>query len=405
MSTRFRTSFTAREGTDPARIVQGRVINANLNNWTVDIRSQFDRKNYHDIQVGAPYLHHNNGEGLSIFPEVGSTCMVCLPSDSSAPFVLCFIMAHETVDSSSADAPDGTRSHGAPSAHATDASFAGGRPKAKPGDIFMRGRDNNFVILHRGGVLQIGSTELAQRIYIPLNNQVMDISENYAHHNAGGSVVWGLQDGPSLEKYPTSHMETLRVFANDKYADIRITRGNVYAPLPDNKGGKALAGAGLGDQLVYEVVVSPKGFIAQTGEPATGATAGATVLRFVFDRDGNTFYRCEGNLGIKVSKKITLEVDGGFDFSTSLDGSITAKTQLILDGTQLTWVKGQLVRLGEGKLAVARITDTVETPVVGFTCSMVFAGAPVPNSPVSAVLTAVTPLKGAITKGNPAVLA
>ena len=129
MASKFRNSFTHKEGVDEALILQGRVHNVNVVKWTVDIITQFDRKKYFNIQVGSPYMHHSNGEGIYAVPEVGATCMVCVPSDSSPPFVLAFTMAHELVDDASDDAPAGTNSHGASVPNATDASFAGGRPK------------------------------------------------------------------------------------------------------------------------------------------------------------------------------------------------------------------------------------------------------------------------------------
>ena len=245
MPSRFRSSWTQVEGHEPAKIVQGRVMNVNLVKWTIDVAAQFDRKKYFNIQVSSPYLHHSNGEGIYVVPEIGCTAMVCIPSDSAPPFVLCFVMAHQAIDDSSTDAPSGTSSHGTPTPNATDSSFAGGRPVAKLGDIWLRTRDDNFVILHRGGVLQLGATELAQRIYIPLNNQVMDVSENYSHHNAGGAITWGLQDGPSLSQFPCQYQHTMRVFANDQYADIRVSMGNVYTPMGDPDGGTAASTAGI----------------------------------------------------------------------------------------------------------------------------------------------------------------
>jgi hypothetical protein len=191
------------EGNVPANFIQGKVVNVNLVNWTVDVTAQFDRKRYFDIQVGSPYMHYSNGEGISVFPEVGAKCMVCLPSDSSPPYVSSFIMPMENTDMAAPDAPKGTTSKSSPSATSSGASFAGGRPPAKPGDIWMRTRDDNFVILHRGGVVQIGCSELAQRLYIPLSHLIMDISNNYAHHNMGGSILWSMQEGAGMAHLPT----------------------------------------------------------------------------------------------------------------------------------------------------------------------------------------------------------
>jgi hypothetical protein len=415
MNPRFRTSMTSQAGAVPAQIVQGRIVNINLVNWTVDVVAQFDRKRYFEVQVASPYLHHNRGEGLSIFPEVNSVCMVCVPSDSSPPYVLAFIMPHETVtDASSDDAPAGTRSHGAKSEFATDASFACGRPKAKPGDIFLRTRDNNFLILHRGGVLQIGATELAQRIYIPLGNLVTDISENYAHHNAGGSIVWGLQDGPSQTNFPAQYLHTFRVFANDKAADVRLAVGKVYSPVPDPDGGTALAAAGVGQSadspIICELVVAPKGFNVESGDVVDASVPKQTVLRFVFDRTGNTFLRCEGNLSFLIRKKLTITVNDDVTFSTTTHMSLSAKKGIDIDGGAYSHVKGDIVRLGRGTIAVACRGDLVRTTVTAVPFQIICAPIPAGSTAVVGTITfgapgAPVPIVGSIVSGNDKVLA
>lgn len=413
MANRFRTSFTHKAGQDPVKIVQGKVMNMNLVNWTVDVFSQFDRHRYFDIQVSSPYVHYNNGEGISITPEVGAVCYVCIPGDSSPPFVLCFIMPHEVVDSATDDAPLGTRSHGAAPVNASDASFAGGRPKAKPGDFSFKGRDGNWITLHRGGVLSIGATETAQRIYIPLNNTVMDFSENYAHHNVGGSVLWGLQEGPALAKYPTQHLETFRVFADDKYADIRISKGRVYSAVPEPDGNAERGKAGIVDTddnpIIYEVSVSPKGFFADSGDIAGASTVKESVYKFTFDRQGNTYLRCEGNVVAVAKKKLSLHITSELDVTCEA-GSIKAKNGFTVDGgTDLT-LKGTVVRIGQGQSPVARQGDPVTIGVVNVPVVITFASMPTAGAPTPGVMTVgptpATPqaLVGAISGGAPDVL-
>lgn len=202
-SPRFRTSFTNQSGSKPALFVEGRVVDVNMNNWTVDVYSSYDRMRFNDIQCASPYLHHYAGEGGSVMPDLNAKVMVCIPSDSSPPHVAYYIMAFENVDMAAPDAPQGTTSQPNADGTSSGASFAGGRPRAKQGDLTWRGRDGNFLILHRGGVVQIGSTELAQRIFIPLTNSMIDISDNYYHHTQGGTKYWGLLPTASGSKSPT----------------------------------------------------------------------------------------------------------------------------------------------------------------------------------------------------------
>jgi hypothetical protein len=404
--------MTSKEGHVAARIVQGSIVNINLTKWTVDIIAQYDRKRYFNIQVSSPYLHHSNGEGISVFPEVGATAMVCLPSDSSPPFVIAFVMAVETVNDSADDAPAGTTSHGQQTPNPTDASFAGGRPQPVPGDIWMRTRDDNFVILHRGGVLQIGATELAQRIFIPLNNLVTDISENYEHHNSNGSIVWGLQTGPSQTQIASQYMQTFRIFTADQYADIKLACGKVYSPVPEPDGGVTLVEAGVaqGDDgqgsnpIIFEVTVSPKGFVAQSGDLADAtATVQDSVLKFTFDRQGNTLLRTEGNLMIQVAKQLTFKLTQPFALEANDTASMTAKNGFDIDGGAYTHVKGSVVRLGAGQSGVARLSDLVSVQAAAVPCVVTFTNPP-SAGPNPAVLTT-GPIYGSILTGNPAVLA
>lgn len=394
-----RTSPMHRAGTDAAEIIQGRILKVNLVNWTVDVMGAYDQKFWLDVQVSSTYMHYNNGEGSYTMPEVGATCYLCLPSDSSPPFVLCFVMPPTVVDDTgTADAPEGTTSHGQTQQYATDATFSGGRPRAQSGDIIMRTRDDNFVILHRGGVLQLGATPICQRMYIPLNNLISDFSGNYEHHNTAGAISWGIQQGPATSHYPAQFQQTFRVFADDKFADIRLTEGKVYNPMtePDGDLGDqdAISEFSLGTDpdspIIYELVVAPKGFDADSGNPASTDIHNQTVLRLFFDRAGGTFLRAEGNVFVGCHKKLRIKVDDDFILDAKANMTVTVEKDMVLNGKGSITLTGGVVRMGAGQAPVARIGDIV-TVILPFTP---MAAAPVP-----------LPLSGTITSGNSQVLA
>lgn len=392
--TRFRTSFSHQAGNVAAHVVQCKIVNLNLVNWTVDVVTQFDRKRYFDIQVGSPYLHYSNGEGMSCFPEIGAKCMVTIPSDSSPPYVSSFIMPVETTDLAAPDAEKGTTSQSKPTRSSSGASFAGGRPIVKPGDILLRTRDDNFVILHRGGVLQLGATELAQRIYIPLNNFIMDVSENYAHHNAGGSILWSVQTGAGLEKFPSEYTHVFRVYANDKSATVRMKVGKVSDEMfePSDGAQEDISGLGIGTKenfTVAEIVVAKDSFNPQTGAQEPSAKESQT-FRFFFDRAGNTVLRSRGSLVLHMNKRLHVTADQGMQFTTAKDFNITAKTGAVIDGGTSAHIKGGVVRLGPGAKPVATQGSMVQVIL--------------PFTPVIAAPTPVI-LQGFIQTGSPTVLA
>lgn len=224
----------------------------------------------------------------------------------------------------------------------------------------MRTRDDNFVVLHRGGVLQFGCSELAQRIYIPLNHLVLDVSNNYAHHNVGGSILWSLQEGAGLEHLPTEYTHSFRVFADNKFADVRVKVGKVSDPIAESAGAEGNQqdiddlGLGGGDGfIVAEVTVAPESFNAETGHPDPADIRSKTVFRFFFDRAGGAFLRAKGNVFVGTKKRFRLRADEGIEFITNKAFTLSARSGAVIDGGAYTHIKGKMVRLGPGSRPVA----------------------------------------------------
>lgn len=397
--TEFRTSFTSPEGLGKTDILTGRVVNVDLVNYTVDVFSQFDQMRMFQIPVGSPYLHSNRGDGFTVIPEVGAKCVVCWPGDSSPPFLLCFVMPHETIPLSGDDeAPAGTESRGSTNQSPTSASFAGGRPKGKPGDMFVRGRDGNFVVLHRGGVLQIGSTELAQRLYVPLNNLVMDFAENYEMQNAGGSIRWGIQENEGEDTLPAEFKQTFRVFANERFADIRVAAGRIQDPVPevdtDAISDQNAVGLAATDPVVYEFALAKNGFNTENGALIPG-TGNLIKLRFVCDRIGNSFLRVDGSLGVLCKKKLRLRVKEEMEIFADNSFQLTVAQGAKISVGQNFELTAQVIRINGGDKPIARVGDQVSValpPTLLMVAPTPTGFAPIPPGLNTAI--------GVITSGN-----
>jgi hypothetical protein len=346
--------------------------------------SSYDQKYYFGVQVGALYLHSYNGEGFYTMPEVGALCDLVLPSDSSPPYIGWFL-APSTIrtDVGTPDAPDGTNQHGQPQNNATDVTFSAGRPRAKPGDMVWRGRDDNFVIMHRGGILQLGATPVCQRIYMPIGNLISDFSGRYQHQNPGGSISWGLQEGPSIVHSPTQYMHTFRVFADDQFADVRVAVGKVYAPTQEPDGDKgetvALEQLGIGtreeDPIIMEVSVAKNGFVGESGAVASPAVRNTNVFRFFFDRVGGTFLRAQGNVLISAKKKMTIKVEEDLTIEAKKGLKMSAAGDVNLGGKTVS-IQGDVIRLGQGNTPMARQGDIIQV-IFPFT-PMMAAPTPLP---------------------------
>jgi hypothetical protein len=396
----FRSSFTQPEGLEGAFVIEGQIVDVNLVNWTVDVQSKFDQRRYLNIQVSSPYMHFNRGEGIHVMPDVGAKCHVCIPSDGPPPYVLDFIMPMETINGASEDAPGGTDGgKGGVTQESTAASFAGGRKRAKPGDIFIRNRDGSFIVLHRGGVLQIGSTELAQRIYIPLQNTITDISQTYRHQNIGGSINWFVAPGESSSNPPTVLRNSYRLLAGDEKATVRVAFGKVSDVLRESSADTRsdLTQLGIGsDPIVCEVVIAPDQVDADTGALEEGA-ANASVLRYFFDKKGNILLRTEASVVVRVKKRLRVRVDedvevfGGKNFTMEFDGTARIQVENGLD------LNCKVIRLNGGSKAVATVGSLV-TLTLNLPIQIVTSAGP------GTILAGQT-MTGIVTTGNPTVLA
>jgi hypothetical protein len=359
-------------------------------NWTVDVYTTYDKHRYLDVQVGSPYLHYNNGEGIFCMPEVGAQCLVAIPGDTTGPVVLTFTTPHEIQAATDTD-PE-------------RASFAAGRPHAKPGDLMLRTRDGNFITLHRGGVLQIGATEVAQRIYIPIGNYITDISENYSHHNASGSVTWGIQEGPSTENIPSRFTQTFRVHANDQFADVRVSCGKVLDAVAEPRNKQVLAELnrlGFGDDpVVYEVLLARGGFEAAGGKAANGDVRDTVKFKYFFDRGGNVFLRAEGNVLAIFQKELVIYARKGVAVHCEKGFQLQVKQDLELESKGYTHLKGNVIKLGPGTTPVARQGDPV---IITIPTAQITAMSPA--GPITGVITMISPIFGAIMSGSSKVLA
>lgn len=403
-NTKFRSSWSQPEGVVGAIIVEGKIVDVNLNLWTVDVISQHDQKWYLNVQVSAPYLHSNNGEGIYVMPEIGAKCHICIPSDGPPPFVLDFIMPQETIpQAGSPESPQGV------DGGVSDTTFGGGRVRPKPGDILIRGRDGNFVILHRGGVLQIGSTELAQRLYIPLQNLITDISQNYRHYNTGGSINWFLASGESETNPSTIHKDTYRLLAGDEKATIRISHGPLKDFVPEPHGGAQseidqLGMATAKSPIVVEVVIAPEAFGADNGS-IDKDTPKATKLRYFFDKSGNVFMRSEGSVLLFARKKLRLVAKDNIDVSTEKSFTLAAKKTGRIDGGSLLELTAKVTKINGGSKPVATVGSIVDVVItVPLVSTPAAPGSPVLILPVNPTTGMPQKLKGTIISGNPTIL-
>ena len=377
MAASFKNS-AARTGNRTARFETGVVASVNVQNMTVDWTAQHSGKQMAGVQVMSPYLHYNNGEGYNCCPEVGAICVLCWPSDEESPFVMGFITAPEIVGAVSGDVqqeaqdPDvessddmppaqTTNSGGTTTPKTTDASYRAGRPVMNPGDIWIQGRDENFLILKRGGVLQIGSTNICQRAYVPISNYIRDFCENYELNTAAGSLSWLVHP---VEKDPGGNAPTeftllTREFAQDKSASIKVSVGSLDSePTADPKAAKTY----------IEVVIAPGNI-----DPASGEVSGDPAYVLRISKDGYSYSMQAGCRAVEVKKDDSLTVGGDQTIQVTGDRSVTVNgkvTETITgehnitgsDASTETWAK---IKTIDAPLTKIGGPDASEPPPLG----------------------------------------
>jgi len=175
----------------PASIQLAQITSVNVKEYTVDVMTTYTHKPLVDIPFSSPLCHRDHRGGMYFMPEAEAYCYVCECQDGTA-FVLGFITNPVNVTPQEFDELEGGKGLEL-IAEAADIgpSFKGARAPMEPGDIFLGTIDGNSVVVRRGGMVQIGSTSLAQRIYLPVENVIRDYFQRYQAYSPVGEIEWG----------------------------------------------------------------------------------------------------------------------------------------------------------------------------------------------------------------------
>lgn len=279
-----------------AMIETVRITNVNVDDWTVDAIALFGNKRFEDVQVSCPYFHHENGEGIYIMPEAGALAWVCKPSDGEAsrPFILGF------------QAPFDTENN----------SFRCGRQTLNPGDIMLRTRDENFIILRRGGVVQIGAAPLAQRIYIPIKNFIKDFCENYQLQTLGGKLAWIVDrtDQTTEGNAPSKVSLLVKELANNPRHIAELTIGSHGEDDSTTLMLKIKESGDEGAEQKVLLTITKEGDVSWRMENSYTVSVKSDIL---FETD-------DGDFEVNSGKDIKMEADGNFEVKASTKASIEA---------------------------------------------------------------------------------
>ena len=301
-------------GLIPPIIQKARVLDVDLSTYTLSVATEYAKKPMSGISFATPYQHLNNGEGIYFMPEVGSVCWLCEPSDGCMPFVLAWASAQNEAD------------------------FTSQKKQLNPGDIYLGTRDDNFLFLRRGGVVQIGATGICQRIFMPVNNTISDFCENYGLHTLAGDLEWtiGRTDQTTDGRRPGLLKVYAKEFADDPGPVAELEIGS-HSSDSDTILTLKIRDKGGGQEQVSLTV-------KKTGE-----------VDWVIQKDlseqvnGDWGVSVAGDIAITGKKKITLSATG--DFKAHTDANATLEAQQVTVDAPMTKMTG--VTQANGGLPVA----------------------------------------------------
>lgn len=308
----------ARSKFGPVQVESGIISDVHVVNFTADVRTPHSRRKWLDVPVMAGYLHHAEGEGVYVMPEVGASVWICHGNEiDSRAFILGF-----------GGVPD------------TEATYRSSRRTMNPGDIYLGTRDRNSVSIRRGGIVQVQATPLSQRIYIPLGNMIRDICEAYGMETFAGSLSWEVDRTASTTTgdRPTRYKVLAKELADDPYPVAEMT---------------------LGDHAQTEKALSLEVF-------DKGDDGRSVQVSLQIKKNGDVLWDVEGKWSAEVKGDYSVLSEEGNVAIEARMGTADVKSldTLTLTSKKSVVVKAPIIHLGGGGVALAALIET-STGILG----------------------------------------
>lgn len=268
-------------------IHHARVVDVDMSTYSLTVATEFTKNPLSGISFATPYQHFINGEGIYFMPEVGSLCWLCEPSDGSRPFIIAWAPGQDEGD------------------------FRSRKESLNPGDIYMGTRDENFLVLRRGGIVQIGGGPLSQRIFMPVQNTIKDLCENYSLQTLAGNLEWTVarEEGTTDGDRPCN----LTITAREKASDLK--------PIAQLQ----IGSHGEGSDTILSLLVKK-----------SGEDGADTQVSLVLEKTGNVKW--------EVKKDVTWTVTEKFTVEAKQDISLKSNAKVKVEGSQGVEVKGATVK-------------------------------------------------------------
>ncbi len=283
-----RSKSSASTDATSASVFRAEVLAVNTRDYTVDVRYEsFPYSTHLDIPWMTLYLHQNQGEGVAVMPEVGSTVWICNPSESGKD---AFVLGWTPIQESG--------------------TYRAGRQLLNPGDIHLSTRDGNFVYLRRGGIVQVGSTPVCQRLYIPIRNVIRDFAENYQMSTPAGDLTWEVL---RAEDQGEGHKGCLYTLACKEFADD---------PNKDPLAVLKIGSHGDGNDTILSLETRDKG-------------GGSVKTSLAITKSGKVNWTVQDDVSLTLKGNLTSTITKKMTVVSTQDMSLESKAQVFVKGAQV----------------------------------------------------------------------
>lgn len=330
----------------PAEIYLGRVVEVNPGRWTCRVISGDPPKEFDPVVVSSLFMGVQ-GEGVHTMPEVGARVYVGVPSDGTLAFIAGYAY---TIDEATEDQESG--------------SLHGGRPYLNPGDISALTRDQNGVVVRRGGLVEVRSTPLARTIFDPHQNQVLTFAENWEVETFGGKLSWrSLQrEEDSLGELSARLQCEVRQYVDAPSSSVRIQMGSTEGDrieLDEPVTQPPLLAVPTPISILAAGSLVPHPIVVSVLRPSISDPAARVVDLRVFDDERSETQTETLSLGVSRQGAVLLETDEKVRIAKTAD---TGLSEPVIRGqTFLTSLSESLTELKAGLNALGFLTPKTDT--------------------------------------------
>jgi len=228
----------------------------------------------------------------------------------------------------------------------TEEDHSAGRGAAVPGDIFVHGRDENFLRLRRGGVVEVGANEGTRSWYIPFGNLIRHICANYELVVSGSRARINTLDSPEIPEDGPTPIQL----------DVQLQEYAEKAPIIDIKMGHVVADEGRslasfkGD-IVARMLVYDQDTVDAAQRDGVDPSPDQAAVAIRFDKNGNAEQVMSGQWLVQAAGRRLYLTDSDVQFvrgnrtehiTGRMDRHVGADTIDRTDGARVLSSKGPL---------------------------------------------------------------